>query len=138
MYELYFDGSCEPINPNGTMGLGFLVKKDGVVIETYSHKIPRGAEGFFVTTNNIAEYLSLRRGLEYCIANHIRTIKVYGDSQLVIKQMQDLWGASSGAYISQLLACKKLLRHFTKIEFKWIPREQNTEADKLSKNSENA
>jgi ribonuclease HI len=137
-FELYFDGSCEPINPGGTMGVGVVVKKNGVNIANYSQRIKLGEEGFFQTTNNIAEYLALRKGLEFCIGNHIRDVMVFGDSQLVINQMKGLWQAKQGAYLSQFIACKVLAAHFKSIAFTWIPRERNTEADNLSKTKNDA
>lgn len=132
---IHFDGACEPINPNGTMGLGVHIAKDGKVIHTHSESIRLGERNYTTTTNNLAEYLALRHALEWCIENgHTDVVSVFGDSKLVIEQMSNRWSAKNGAYVEVAKVCKRLKEHFSVIHFEWIPRELNTLADDLSKN----
>ena len=79
---MYCDGCSEP-NP-GNMGIGVKILRKDKVIKVISK---RGGWG----TNNIAEYISLITGLEYCINNNIKPNEIKMDSQLVINQVQDIW-----------------------------------------------
>ena len=49
--------------------------------------------GFFLgcETNNVAEYVSLIRGLEASKKMGVRKVLVRGDSKLVLQQVQGLW-----------------------------------------------
>lgn len=129
--ELFFDGSCEPQNPGGQMGFGTLIKSGGVTIFAGSDAVP-AAPG---NTNNIAEYRSLIAGLQWLIENEMndRQIVVFGDSNLVIKQMSGNWQANGGKYYPFYVEAKKLARKFSEISFTWISRKDNVEADALSR-----
>ena len=129
--ELYFDGSCEPVNPGGQMGFGTLIKSGGVTMFAGSDAVP-AAPG---NTNNIAEYRSLIAGLQWLIDNEMndRPIAVFGDSNLVIQQMSGNWRAKGGKYYPFYVEAKKLREQFSEISFTWISRNDNVEADELSR-----
>ena len=46
------------------------------------------------TTNNVAEYEALRRGVLMAVALGIRDLRIFGDSNLVVKQVSILSDAS--------------------------------------------
>lgn len=129
MIELWFDGYCEPY-PCGIGGIGLVIKQDDKDLHSISEHIGSG-EGM---SNNVAEYEALKRGLEYLKSNNLNKhdIKVYGDSKIVIMQMSGKWEIRNGIYKEKALETKELLKSFDNICFNWIPREQNTIADKLS------
>lgn len=131
MKKLYFDGACVPVNPGGDMGLGFWIEEDGKNIYSFSKYIP-SREFNGTTSNNVAEYLALKSGLEYCSSKGITELEVYGDSQLVIKQMSGQWKMKKGLYLPFAEQTKSLLSQYTKIRFEWIRRELNSVADDLS------
>src|SRR3990167_4152006 len=70
--------------------------------------------------------LLLEKGLDQ------EQVQVYGDSALVIQQMQGIKNIGNGFYVEQALKCKELVKRFTNIRFQWIPREMNAEADALA------
>jgi probable phosphoglycerate mutase len=74
----------------------------------------------------------LKEGLEYCISNGITELQVFGDSKLVIEQMKGNWKMKKGLYLPFAEATKELVGEYTKIDFEWIRREENTTADALS------
>lgn len=87
-------------------------------------------------TNNIAEYLALEKCIDYLLQEQLdaNEIIIHGDSQLAIKQMIGEYGMNSGAYIPYAKRCLTKLASFRKPpKFVWIPREENVEADNLSK-----
>lgn len=131
---LNFDGSCEPQNPGGNMGYGTLVKYDGRVLYQNTECVPAAP----TNSNNVAEYMSLVRGLEWLIANKYQNepIIVRGDSQLVIRQMAGDWRAKGGMYFTAYKQAVALAAQFTDISFEWIPRAENIEADNLSRSAE--
>jgi ribonuclease HI len=131
-YVVNFDGSCEPVNPNGTMGMGVSIQCNGKVVHTISEKEPLG-ENYSRTTNNLAEYLALKLAMEWCIQEEIKNVHIIGDSKLVIKQMNGDWKIKDGEYKPIAIECHKLKKHFTTIFFTHVLRDKNSVADKLSK-----
>ena len=86
-------------------------------------------------SNNVAEYAALIAGLQALIDRQ-RTdcrVVVQGDSMLVIKQMQGEWRVRA-PHISLLHdRAQELAGRFRAIEFRWVPREENLDADELSR-----
>jgi len=128
----YFDGCCEPKNPGGAMGYGAIVVIDGTISLEWSGYDP--AEN--TNTNNIAEYKSLEKILDYLLENDLTgdNVLIKGDSQLTVRQMSGEYGINNGAYVPYARRCLTKANRFKKLpKFQWIPRAQNEDADKLSK-----
>jgi ribonuclease H / adenosylcobalamin/alpha-ribazole phosphatase len=130
-YVCYFDGCCEPINPGGTMGLGIYIiegfneYKDSEVIQAKEEN-----------TNNVAEYLALIKLLKILKNKNGCKIEIYGDSKLVVMQMLGKWKIKKGSYKEQAIISKDLYNNLklnNDLDIIWIPREDNTIADELSK-----
>ena len=130
--ECYFDGSCEPKNPSGNMGIGALVKVDGVKVMEFSDFVPAKPQN----TNNVAEYMGFEKIIDYLLENNLanENVSIFGDSQLVIKQMNGEWRIKDGSYTTFAQRCSEKLSKFEKVPvIQWIGRDLNTEADALSK-----
>lgn len=130
----FIDGATEPTNPGGAMGVGVIVRVGGEVKLSHSQFYAATP----ANTNNIAEYLALEVAIDYLLQEKLdnENCSISADSQLVIRQMIGEYGMNSGAYIPYAQRCLTKLASFRKPpKFLWIPREQNTEADELSKNS---
>ena len=131
--ECYFDGACEPVNPGGNMGMGWIIvnTRTGHVRNRKRYKAERSTN-----SNNVAEYLSL-----YMLLKDLRdysdcNITIYGDSKLVVNQLNGEWELGSGLHYNIAKRTKDLLSNVLRsnsIEIRWIPRERNTGADNLSK-----
>jgi ribonuclease HI len=84
-------------------------------------------------TSNVAEYEGLLAAARWLNDEGIdEKIEVRGDSELVIKQMKGEYrisSATSKRYVPQI---KKLLEG-KEVRFRWVPREENEEADRLSR-----
>jgi ribonuclease HI len=130
-YECYFDGACEPYNPGGSLGGGIYIKAgDKEFFDSFY--LPSDPEN----TNNIAEYMAFIRVVELLKDADDCKIDIYGDSNLVVCQMNRRWKIKDGAYKPYALrALMKIsqLRQRNTINLKWIPRELNEIADTLSK-----
>jgi len=123
-YVLFFDG-CSKGNP-GLAGAGAVIYKNGT--EIYNESIFVGLK----ETNNKAEYTGLLIGLTEAIRRNIKTLKVKGDSELVIKQMKGQYKVSSPNIQGIYQDAKKLQKQFHKISFEHVYREHNKRADELS------
>jgi len=123
-YTMYFDG-CSKKNP-GPSGCGSCIFSSGK--EVWSSSIFVGEK----ETNNVAEYSGLILGLKQAINMSIRNLIVYGDSLLVIKQMNGQYKVSSENLVPLFTEAQELKREFDTILFVHIYRTQNKRADELS------
>ena len=123
-YLLRFDGACRG-NP-GEGGSSAVIYKNNEIIDKcyYYHPKP--------VTNNVAEYYGLLGGLNMCIEKGYDNIFVEGDSKLVIEQVFGKWNCSHKNMIPLNNQIKKIKKQFVSIYGKWIPREENGDADEYS------
>lgn len=85
-----------------------------------------------VATNNVAEYLALKAGLDGAHSvNPDAKILVRMDSKLVIEQMAGSWKIKHPDMIQLAAEVQKISRG-KQIKWLWIPREQNSRADALA------
>lgn len=85
-----------------------------------------------IATNNVAEYLALKAGLEGAIEiNPAARILVRMDSKLVIEQMSGAWKIKHPDMIQLASEVQKIAKGH-EIKWMWIPREQNSRADALA------
>lgn len=85
-----------------------------------------------VATNNVAEYLALKAGLEGAIGiNPAARILVRMDSKLVIEQMSGTWKIKHPDMLQLASEIQKIARGH-EIRWMWIPREENSRADALA------
>ena len=127
IYECYFDGACEPQNPGGEIGAGIYVTDGEKEYATYNH-LPAKEEN----TNNMAEYLAFIMILDLMSNKEKCEIKIYGDSMLVVNQMDGKWQIKNGAYTSFAVQAKNKLEKLklnNVVSIEWIPREKNVKAD---------
>lgn len=82
-----------------------------------------------ITTNNQAEYLSLKYGLEAAKKLGAREVDVYMDSMLVINQMKGIFKVKNRDLWPIHEAIKELAASFKNIRYTHVPRELNKLAD---------
>jgi len=129
MITVYFDGLCYPRNPCGVAAYGYLVYRDGALIHRGFRVVGEG-KGM---TNNVAEYEGLMAAAQWLKDEGIREkIVIKGDSQLVIKQMKGEWKINSATSKKYVPEIRRLLEG-KDVSISWVPREENEEADKLSR-----
>lgn len=118
----WFDGAAHP-NP-GKIGIG------GVIIS------PTGEVTNLCSTaghgdSSDAEYRALVAVLKAALALDAKKLVVYGDSRVVIDDVQT-HGACAFVLTHYREEARTLLAQFAEIRFVWIPRKKNTAADALS------
>lgn len=132
---LWFDGACEPKNPGGVATCGWVIRdSNSELLASGKREVARG-EG---ATNNVAEWTALGLGLRWMLDNHQVTSKcvlgIRGDSKLVVEQLNRNWKCNAPHLLKLRDRCLAILEELgpTSWTAKWIPREENEEADLLS------
>lgn len=131
----YFDGACEPVNPGGSIGWGFILLDKWGAILKQDHGFVSAKHW---TSNNVAEYMAAGAAVKaYKELGREGPLYLHGDSKLVVKQMRLEWNTNeSKLYYPVYVRLVELLATCEfKIDWTWIPRKDNSIADELSKKS---
>lgn len=137
---IYCDGLVEPVNPGGWGCWAWLaIGPNGRRLRDARACHGRGPE----ITNNLMEYLAVLNALRYALSRTALLVErhvgltVYSDSQLVIRQVNGEWACNSPNLLPLRDEVVRLAERFRlqgiALDFAWIPREQNTEADALTR-----
>lgn len=122
-WRAWFDGSARP-NP-GACGIGALLHgPDGEVVEI-SRKAGYG-------NSSEAEYQALIAVLEAAVRIGAHGLTIYGDSQVVVDDVNGPEHAAAVALLPYRRAVHALLAQLRDVTLRWIPRHKNTAADALS------
>lgn len=109
----------------------------GVVIETEKNEILEEVSEYIgESTNNIAEYTAVLRGLQVLKARfgkETQNLEIDWklDSELVVKQLAGEYKVKNPGLRSIFLEIQDLRAHFPKLALSHVRREQNKEADRL-------
>ncbi len=119
------------MNPGGVMGVGVVVYEDRVQVAAISKQ---GLGNRPHTSSNLAEFLALHEGIQWVIENQKSRERIvfYGDSEFVIRHTSGRWKINPKIYAEGARMVRRALLHLPYYELRWIPREENTEADLLS------
>ena len=118
------DGTAEP-NP-GPAAIGATIKDEqGKIIATVSQSIGRA-------TNNEAEYRAVIAALEYAIRLGANQVDMRSDSELIVRQINGQYRVKKASLKPLYQQVKQLQSQLEDFTITHIPREQNTEADRLA------
>jgi ribonuclease HI len=84
------------------------------------------------TTNNVAEYTAVIRALERARALGARRVRCLMDSQLVVRQLNGSYKVKHADMLPLYRRVLELIQDFDDVTFSHVPREMNTEADRLA------
>lgn len=122
--EIFTDGAARG-NP-GPAAVGVAVYDEAKkLIEEYNEFLGHA-------TNNTAEYKALIAGLKAAKKYVPCSICFFLDSELVVRQMKREWKVRDANLAGLFEKAQSQLGEFEKVEFKYIPREQNKVADSLA------
>jgi ribonuclease H / adenosylcobalamin/alpha-ribazole phosphatase len=85
-----------------------------------------------IATNNVAEYRGLIAGLTEAATLNATEVAVSMDSKLVVEQMSGRWQIKHPDLKKLNADARALASHFDQISYQWIPREDNSHADRLA------
>ncbi|MDZ4246691.1 MAG: ribonuclease HI family protein [Dehalococcoidia bacterium] len=121
-----FDGASRG-NP-GPAGIGVILENSrGEVVGKVVKRIG-------VATNNQAEYSALIAGIEAALRLGAVSLDIRGDSKLIVEQIRGNYKVKEPKLKSLFQTACRLLTRCEKYSIKWVPREANSEADKLIDN----
>jgi ribonuclease HI len=132
-WELYFDGASRTeVNLNDAprrragAGLVFKTPQGGVMYHSFSLLKEE-------CSNNEAEYEALIFGLLLAFSMEVCSLRVYGDSQLIVRQVNGVYEVRKPELMPYCEAARKLMTKFKDIEIIHVPRSRNAPADALAK-----
>ncbi|XP_070046927.1 uncharacterized protein [Nicotiana tomentosiformis] len=102
-----------------------------LVLETGQH-YPISSKLRFPCTNNMAEYEAYILGLKLAVDMNVRELMVIRDFDLLVHQVLGEWTAKNSKILPYLHCVQELIKRFTKIEFRHVPRIQNEFVDALA------
>jgi tryptophan synthase beta chain len=121
--KIFVDGSA--LGNPGPAGIGIVIK-DGLerIQETISENIG-------IATNNIAEYQALLRALKYIEKNFYIGSEIFSDSELLIKQMKEIYRVKNKDLLSLWEEAIRLTRKW-QVKLSFIQRDKNILAHQLA------
>jgi len=103
----------------------------GVVMDGSADGTIRIAKWIGHQDNNVAEYIALLEALQCALGLKAKTLHVFSDSQIVVKQMRGEYRCRSSRLYSLNWICRKLARSLD-FSISHVPRENNVEANGLA------
>jgi ribonuclease HI len=122
-WTMYFDGSLKL--DGGGAGVLFISPK--------GEQLKYVLQILWEVSNNEAEYEVLLHGLCLAISLGIKRLLVYGNSLLVIQQVNKEWDCNKETMDAYVQEVRKLENKFSELEVHHVIREHNIGADILSK-----
>ena len=127
--HLFTDGGARG-NP-GNAGVGF------VAFDASGKELFCGSKAIGKHTNNYAEYVGLLEGLSHLkkfLGVHASetAVVVNMDSELIVRQMNGVYKVKDKVLREKYIETLALASSFSKVDFRYIPREQNARADELA------
>lgn len=120
-WSIHFDGS---FTFQGG-GIGMVLKSPGKE-HMFTYKLG------FSCSNNEAEYETQIVGLKAAKRLGIKRLKVFGDFELVIKQIKGTYGVKNPSLAAYKVTAQELMKHFTSLKCKVINRNENKLAASLA------
>jgi ribonuclease HI len=104
----------------------------GVVIsDSAGEVLAEAAETIGSATNNVAEYRALLRGIELAREHGASELEIYGDSELVVKQVRGEYRVKDPGLKPLHAEVRAALAEAGEWSFTHVRREQNAGADAL-------
>lgn len=119
---LFSDGGARG-NP-GPAAIGYVLANGNRVVSEAGEKIGE-------TTNNVAEYTAVLRGLTKAHELGATSVECKLDSLLVVEQLNRNYKVKDATLAQLFTKVWNLIQQFQRVTFQHVPREQNHHADAL-------
>lgn len=129
---IYADGGSRG-NP-GTAGSGTVIyAADGkTILDEIVYVVGKQS------TNNVAEYYGLLRGVERAAELGATEVEFFMDSKLVVEQINGRWKIKHPDMQKLAVEARKYINTFDSFSLSWVARAKNSVADKLSNDAMDA
>jgi ribonuclease HI len=101
------------------------------VLDDLGKPVTGHAGAFGRATNNVAEYRGLLEALALAERAGASDVKLYADSELVVKQMRGEYKVRHPDLIPLHAEAKRRASAFSRFSIEHVPRERNKDADRL-------
>ena len=128
---MYCDGACSGNPGESGIGVAINIQDDDGLSGLNNHYTI--SEYIGTATNNIAEYSALIRGLEKAKSLGIKKLKVFLDSELLVRQMNGVYKVKNKNLMVLWGQARELLKSFDSCSLTHVRRELNKEADALAR-----
>jgi ribonuclease HI len=123
VWKMFFDGASSSIGVGA--GVVFMSPRQETI--SLSYKLE------FETTNDVAEYEALVPGIRVAKEMGIREMAVFGDVELIIQQVKNVYQAKHPRLKSYMNEVWNLIDNFfSAFNISFVPREDNASADSLA------
>ena len=123
MLKINIDGASRG-NP-GLSGIGIVISRGGLKVSEYKEFVGS-------TTNNLAEYMALKKALKIASTMRDDEITILSDSELVVKQRNHSYKVRSKQLKIIFREINNLEKYFKSVCYRHVPRDVNREADLLA------
>ena len=123
LVKVYFDGGSRGNPGPASCGVVFADENDRVFWQANRY--------LGEATNNMAEYSGLVMALELAVEHGFRRLRVFADSELIVKQMTSVYRVRHPDMKRMACRAGALIQQCESFKISHIPREQNALADKL-------
>jgi len=104
----------------------------GVVIQSADgHPVAQLHKYLGEATNNEAEYQGLLAALEYALEHDVCSLRVFSDSELLVRQILKQYKVKSGGLRPLYERAQEMIGRLKAFSIAHVRREQNREADRL-------
>ncbi len=125
-FLVHTDGAAKG-NP-GPAGIGVVLYKG----DSSSEPVAVIGEYIGETTNNVAEYKAMIRGLSEALLRGAETVEVRTDSELMARQIEGRYKVGAPQIVPLYEEARRLLGKFARARVTHVRREQNSLADKMA------
>lgn len=130
-HRAYFKGQTHPLT--GQIGIGVLVlSPKGDYLFELSESITAAITNTGTASNNVAEHQALIALAQELKRAGILTADIYGDSQLVVNQVNGLWRVKEPRLRPLRETARELLGSLMDWSLTWIPKERNQRTHDLA------
>jgi ribonuclease HI len=102
-----------------------------VVLARPGHPVVEEADAIGTASNNVAEYTALVEGLALAAELGVKSLQVFSDSELLVKQMNGEYKVKNDDLRALFERASQLRRQFDRVTLTHVRREQNKRADQI-------
>jgi len=102
-----------------------------VLLDASGAEIEARGEYLGSATNNVAEYRALIEGLQAAARHGARRLRIYMDSELVVRQMKGEYRVKNAGLKPLHEEARREVTRFAGVEYRAVRREENARADQI-------
>jgi len=121
--QIFVDGAARG-NP-GPAGIGVVLRDGTKIVAEIGAYVGK-------TTNNIAEYMALIRGLEEALIRGFKDVHVFSDSELLVRQMNGEYKVKHENLVPLHYHILEMVNRLESFSIKHVTRDKNMDADRMA------